>query len=97
MKRKDNQKFVLSKHENGDSTMKIFRDLNGLVSLHIIQRWCKMISQHGSIHLSHPHSLTRVVCVTEMIQKVKTRSKQKKDVSREKLTGEFDISTTNFE
>ena len=54
MKSKDLQKLVLSKYEKGDTTAKIFDDLSGSVSLRTIQRWCKMISQHGSIDLSHP-------------------------------------------
>jgi hypothetical protein len=54
MKSKDLQKLVLSKYENGDGPTKIFRDLNGAMSLCTIERWCKMIREDGSINLSSP-------------------------------------------
>ena len=97
MKSKDLQKLVLSKYEKGDTTAKIFDDLSGSVSLRTIQRWCKMISQHGSIDLSHPPGLRRVVRTKSMIQKVKSRLNRKKKVSLRKLAGELDISKSTVQ
>lgn len=97
MKSKDLQKLVLSKYEKGDTTAKIFDDLSGSVSLRTIQRWCKMISQHGSINLSHPPGLRRVVRTKSMIQKVKSRLNRKKKVSLRKLAGELEISKTTVQ
>ncbi|CAF1934896.1 unnamed protein product [Rotaria magnacalcarata] len=69
MKSKDLQKLVLSKYENGDSTSKIFNDLNGSVSYHTIRRWCKMIRERGSIDLSHPPGRPPIVRTKVMIRK----------------------------
>jgi hypothetical protein len=41
MKSKDLQKLVLSKYENGDGPTKIFRDLNGAISLATIESGAK--------------------------------------------------------
>jgi hypothetical protein len=38
MKSKDLQKIVLSKYQNGDGPIKIFRDLNGGLCLETINR-----------------------------------------------------------
>ena len=54
MKGKDLQKVVLSKYQNGDTTTKIHRDLNGTIGLRTIGRWCQMIRRSGSIKLSSP-------------------------------------------
>ncbi|CAF1216916.1 unnamed protein product [Rotaria magnacalcarata] len=80
MKSKDLQKLVLSKYENGDSTSKIFNDLNGSVSYHTIRRWCKMIRERGSIDLSHTPGRPPIVRTKVMIRKVKHRCKRKKKV-----------------
>ena len=49
MKSKDFQNLVLSKYQSGDGPTKIFRDLNGSVSLRVIERWCKAVRDTGSI------------------------------------------------
>ena len=54
MKSKDLQKVGLSKYQNGDTTTKIHRHLNGGIGLRTIERWCQMIRQSGSIKLSSP-------------------------------------------
>ena len=51
MKSEDLQKLVTLKHQNRDYPMKIFRDLNGILSLETIKRWCRMIDETGSINL----------------------------------------------
>ena len=51
MKSKEMQNLVLSKYNNSDRPTKIFRDLNGVISLATIERWCKMIQTDGSINL----------------------------------------------
>ena len=92
MKSEDLQKLVLSKNENGDSPPKIFQDLNGLVSLRTIQRWCKLITDTGGITLSHSSGRPRIIRTKGMIRKVKNRLKRKKKVSIRKLAVELDIS-----
>ena len=92
MKSKDLKQLVISKRENGTGPMKIFQDLNGLVSLPTIQRWCKMISDTGSINLSKSSGRLRTIRTKGAIQKVKNRLKQKKPVSARKLTLELEIS-----
>ena len=95
MKSKDLRKLVLSKHENGDSASKIFKDLNGSVSYRTLRRWCQMMRNHGSIDLSHPPGRPRIIRTKTMIQKVKNRLQCKKRVSIRKLTSELNISNTS--
>jgi AraC-like DNA-binding protein len=92
MKSKDVQEIVLSKYENGENPAKIFRDLNGAVSHITIKRWCKMISDTGSINLSTPTGRPRTVRSAAAIQKVKNRVKQKKPFSARKLARDFHMS-----
>ncbi|CAF4445347.1 unnamed protein product, partial [Rotaria magnacalcarata] len=47
------QKLVILKHQNGDYPTKNFRDLNGILSLTTIKRWCGMIDETGSINLRY--------------------------------------------
>ena len=95
MKSKDVQKLVLSKHEKGETTTKIFHDLNGSISLRTIQRWCKMIDKQGSIDLSYSPGRPRTSRTKGAICKVKTRLYRKKKVSIRKLAAELDISNTS--
>ena len=44
------QNLRLSKYQNGDGLTKIFRGLNGSVSLRTIERWCKAVRDTGSIN-----------------------------------------------
>ncbi|CAF1028571.1 unnamed protein product [Didymodactylos carnosus] len=72
-KSKDLQNVVLYKHQSGDHPRKIFRDLNGALSLDTIQRWIKMIEQTGSINLSKPPGRQRTARTKATIRKVKQR------------------------
>ncbi|CAF2134317.1 unnamed protein product [Rotaria magnacalcarata] len=89
MKSKDLQKLVLSKYENGDSTSKIFNDLNGSVSYHTIRRWCKMIRERGSIDLSHTPGRPPIVRTKVMIRKLSKRRFFKNSFFDEKI---FDLN-----
>jgi len=95
MKSEDLQNLVLSKQKNGDSSAKIFRDLNGAVSRTQVFKWCKMISDTGSIQLSTSPGRPRIIRAKEMVQKVKSRLKRKKRVSSRILAKELDISRTS--
>ncbi|CAF4596493.1 unnamed protein product, partial [Rotaria socialis] len=92
MKSKDIQKLVLSKYENGDGPTKIFRDLNGTLSLPTIERWCKSIRDTGCINLSKPPGRPRTIRTNANIQKVKHRLERRRTVSSRKLSREFGIS-----
>ena len=54
MKSKDLQQLGLSKYESGDTTAKIYRDLNDAISYDTVRRWCNMIEKTGAIQLSAP-------------------------------------------
>ena len=75
MKSKDIQRLVLSKYEIGDGPTKIFRDLNGAISLPTIERWCKSIHDTGFTNLSCSSGRPRT------IRKIKGRWEQGKSVS----------------
>ena len=85
MKSKDLQKVVISKYENGESLAKICRDLSGVVSYRTIRRWCKSITNTGSINLSKPPGQIRTARTKGAIQKVKDRLKRKKPYQHENL------------
>jgi transposase len=95
MKSEDLQKLVLSKYKKGESSTKIFEDLNGFVSSRTIRRWCQMMSETGSISLSHSPGRPRIIRTKGMIQKVKNRMKRKKRVSIRKFANELDISNSS--
>ena len=71
MKSKDLQNVVLSKYQNGDTTTKTHRDLNGGIGLRTIEWWCQMILQSGSIKLSSPPGGPRFARTKGNVQKVK--------------------------
>ena len=73
MKNKELQKLVLSKYDNGDGTTKIFRDLNGAISLSTIERWCRKILEVGTIDLVNPRRCSRTIRTKAAIQKIKRR------------------------
>ena len=73
MKSKDLQKLVLSKYDNGDGTTKIFRNLNGAISLSTIEQWYKRILEVGTIDLANPHGCSRTIRTKVAIQKIKRR------------------------
>jgi transposase len=92
MKSKDVRNIVLSKHQNGDGSTKIFRDLNGSISLKTVKRWCTMINHTGSIEPSYSPGRPRIARTKGNIQKVKSRLQRKKRVSSRKLANELGIS-----
>ena len=71
MKSKDLQKVVLSKYEAGDQPRKIFCDLNKVLSLRTVERWCKSIRETGSINLTSPPGPSRTIRTKATIQKIK--------------------------
>ena len=92
MKSKDLQEVVLSKYQNGDTTTKSHRDLNGGIGLRTIERWCQMIRRSGSIKFSSSLGGPRFATMKDNIQKVNHRLSRKKKVSARKLSMELDIS-----
>ncbi len=95
MKSKDFQKLVLSKYEIDDGPTKIFRDLNGAISLPTIERWCKSIRDTGSINLSSSSGRPRTIRTKAAIRKVKNRCERGKRVSSRKLARDLNISRTS--
>ena len=73
MKSKDLQKLVLSKYDNGDGTTKIFRHLNGVISLSTIERWSRRIHEVDTTDLVNPHGYSRTIRTKAAIQKIKRR------------------------
>ncbi|CAF4402778.1 unnamed protein product, partial [Rotaria magnacalcarata] len=90
MKSKDFQNLVLSKYQSGDGPTKIFRDLNGLIGLRTIERWCKNIRDTGSINLSSPPGCHGIIRTKGAIQKVKNRLEHRKPVSSRKVARDLD-------
>ena len=66
------QKVVLSKYEKDDGTTKIFQDLNGTISVSMIERWCRRICESGSINLSKPPGRPKIIRTKGAIEKVQT-------------------------
>ena len=92
MKSKDIQMVVLSKYQNGHTTTRIHRDLNGGIGLTTIKLWCQIIRQSGSIKLPSPPGGPRLATTKSNIQKVKHHLRRKKRVSARKLSMELPIS-----
>ena len=97
MKSKDLQKFVLSKCDNGDGTTKIFRHLNGAISLSTTERCCRRIREVGTIDLVNPRGGSRTIRTKVAIQKIKKRLNQRKPLSSRKLAREFGISRSSVQ
>jgi len=95
MKSKDLQKVIFRKYEDGDSPTKIFRDLNGSLSLDTIKRWFKMIRDTGSIQLSTPPGRPRISRTSKVIQKIKHKLDQKKLISVRSLAKKYGISKSS--
>ncbi len=95
MKSKDFQNLVLSKYEFGDGPTKIFRDLNGAISLRTIERWCKRIRDTGCIDLSRSSGRPRTIRTKATIRKINHRKERRKFVSSRKLARELGISRTS--
>ncbi|CAF4976574.1 unnamed protein product [Rotaria sp. Silwood1] len=94
MKSEDLQKLVLLKHQNGDYPTKIFHDLNGILSLETIKRWCRMIDETGSINLRYSPGRPRTARTKGAINKAKKKL-QKGKVSSRKLALDLEISRTS--
>jgi hypothetical protein len=94
MKSEDLLKVVTLKHQNGDYPTKIFHDLNGVLSLPTIKRWCKMIDETGFINLTTPPGPPCTVQTEDAIKKVKQKLQQNK-VSSRKLALELGMSRTS--
>ena len=73
MKTKDFEYLVLPTYQNGDGTTRIFRDLNGSISLRTIERWCKAVRDTDSINLSSSSGRQRTIRTKGNIQKIKHR------------------------
>ena len=71
IKSKDLRKLVLSKYDNGHGTTKIFRDLNGAISLSTIERWCRRVREVGTIDLVNPRGCSRTIRRKAAIQRIK--------------------------
>ena len=95
MKSKDLQKLVLSKYDNGDGTTKIFRNLNGTISLSTIERWCRRICEVDTIDLVNPRGCSRPIRTKAAIPKVKRRLNPRKPLSSQKLTRQLGISPSS--
>ena len=61
-------KVVKTKYENGDGSVKTYRDLAGAVSLPTIELWIKMINTTSSITLSSPSGCSRTVRTTVKVK-----------------------------
>ena len=68
LKSKDFQNLVLSKYENDEGLIKLFRDINGFVGLWPIGRWRKAVRDTDSIKLSSPPDRHRTIQTQETIQ-----------------------------
>ena len=91
------QQVVLSKYQKGDGIMKVFQDLKGTISLSTIKRWCRRILESGSINLSKPSGLPRIIRTKETVEKVKTRLNPRHLVSSRNLACEVGISRSSVQ
>lgn len=92
MKSKDLQNIVLAKRKNGKPPSVIFNEIGGAVSQITIKRWCKMISENGSIQLRKPPGRKRTARTKKTIQRAKGLLKGKKRVTVRKLAARTGIS-----
>ncbi|CAF3315158.1 unnamed protein product [Rotaria sp. Silwood2] len=94
IKSEDLQKVVALKHQNGDYRTKFFPDLNGVLGLTTIKRWCKMIDETGFINLTTSPGPLRTIRTEDAIKKVKQKLQQNK-ISSRKLALELGMSRTS--
>ena len=95
MKSVDLQNIVKSTHLSGDGVMKIFKDLNGALSLSTIKRWVKIINETGAIKLRNSSGCPRTARTKCMIRKLKQRLNRKKRMSTRKLKKELCLSDSS--
>ena len=91
MKSKDLQNLVLSKYKDGQSCIKIHKDLHGSVGLSTVEWWCKMIRDTGKITLFK--SAGRRTAAN--IRKVKHRHDRLQVFSYYKIARDLRISRTS--
>ena len=96
MKSLDIQKLVFSKFQNGVGPTKIFNDLNGIIGLSTVKRWCKIIKETGSINLSKPSGRPCTVRTKAAIKKVKQQLQREKNVTTRKLSKKIGIPRTSL-
>ena len=97
IKSKDFQNLVLSKYENDEGPIKIFRNLNGFVGLWTIVGWCKAARDTGSINLSSPPDRQRTIRTKGAIQKIKHKLERRKPLSSRKTARELCICRTSVQ
>ena len=95
MKSLDLQNIVKSKHLSADDLTKIFKDLNGELSLSTIKRWVKTINETGAIQIRNSPGHPRTTRTKHMIRKVKQRLNRKKRVSTTELEKKLCISNSS--
>ena len=74
---------------------KIFRDFNGVISLAMIERWCRRIREVSTIDLVKLCGCSRTIRIKAAIQKIKRRLNRRKSLSSRKLARELDISPSS--
>ena len=92
MKSIDLQNLVFSKWKNDDTPTKIFRDLNNMISLSTIKRWCKMLRENGVIQLRVSTRRNRSARNAININKVKQSVIGKRQLSARKIGKKLKIS-----
>ena len=97
MKSKDLQNIVISKRQNGDGPIKIFRDLSGGLCLKTVKRLYKMIDQTGTVSTSRSPGCPRIIRTSATIEKVKNRLKGGGRVSARKLSKELKLSRRSIQ
>ena len=97
MKSKHIQKLVLSKYDNDNGTTKIFRHLNGAISLSTIKRRCRRIREVGTIDLVNPRGCSRTIRTKAAIRKIKRQLNRRKPLSSRKLARELGISRSSVQ
>ena len=95
MKSVDLKNIVKSKHLSADDLTKIFKDLNGALSLSTIKRWVKTINEIGAIQIRNYPGHPRTARTKDMIRKVKQRLNRKKRVSTTELEKKLCISDSS--
>ena len=96
MKSKDFQNLVLLKYQNNDGPTKIFRELNGFVSLRITERWRKAVRVTSSINLSNPSGRQKTIRTKGAIRKIKHRLERRKSVSSRETAPQLSMSRTSI-
>ena len=97
MKSKDFQKLVLSKYSKSKEPTKIFRNLNGFVSFHIIELLCKSVRETCCIDLSKSAGRPRRIRMKVAIRKVKTRWQKRQCVASPIIVRQLAVSRASIQ